>query len=135
MFAVVMVAGSVRIARMKQISFLFLLAIPLCISACDPQPSDEQKLTSYQDKLKGYSCDALVTEKRINDKMIATFAGAQKKDMNVAGDALYNALTLGTDTIEDGRSMSENKNEERRIYHYAERNRFVTLEQQKRCPL
>jgi hypothetical protein len=103
------------------------------LTACDPQPSREQKIQTYRNSIHLYTCEQLAAEKRINEKMIAAFTESQRTNSNVAGDVLYNTLTLGTDTIEDGRSMSENANERNRIDTYRQRNTYVIQLQQQRC--
>lgn len=104
------------------------------LAACDPQPSEQEQLQRYEESLKQYSCEQLAVQKRINEKTADAFASAQDKDKtNGAGDVFYNAMTLGTDTWEDGRSMSESVNETRRVRLYRQRSQYVLAEQQRRC--
>ncbi len=103
------------------------------MTACGSR-SDEEQMKDYEHKLQGYNCDNLTAEHRINDYTLQTFTTAQKTT-NIPSDIALNLMTLGTDTWEDGRSMSGTKNEERRLKIYRQKNQFVENEQRKRCAL
>ncbi len=113
----------------------FVIFSIFLLAGCDSQPSREQQIQTYRNSIQHYTCEQLAAEKRINEKMVAAFNENRRINSNIAGDVLYNTLTLGTDTIEDGRRMSENANERNRIDVYTQRNTYVIQQQQKRCTI